>query len=115
MINYRQIFNPNYTLIGLIITLTLIILLALTNKDIITTIRQVSKTTLTASIITIIISFFLKLLITLIIPSNYQIIIEVISTNFTKSLITTSLILTFTSVLLLILLKILKKLQPITK
>lgn len=115
MINYRQIFNPNYTLIGLLITLTLITLLALTNKDIITTIRQVSKTTLTASIITIIISFSLKLLITLIIPSNYQIIIEVISTNFTKSLITTSLILTFTSALLLILLKILKKPQPITK
>lgn len=115
MINYRQIFNPSYTTLGLITIIVLIVLLIITNKNTATTIRQISHTALIASSICLILSVFIKLIISIIIPSNYQIIIEVISTNLTSNIISTSLTIATGSIIALILTKILQKTQPAIK
>lgn len=115
MINYRQIFNPNYTCIGLIIIIVIIILLLIINKNSIITINQISKTALIASIITISISLILKLLINTFIPTSYKIIIEIVSKNLITSIFTYSTIIAFISILALISTKILIKNKSINK
>jgi len=86
MINYRNIFNPNYNYIGAMIIFTLIAILIIIEKDKIKTLYEICKTitisSITILLITIIINFTLEYLII----GTYKIFIEVIMNNLIKNL-----------------------------
>lgn len=81
MINFRQIFNPDYNFIGLILIVVLILLILGFNKDLKYGIKVIGKTSLIAGLITLFIAFLLNFSIQNFIPYNYQIFIQVISNN----------------------------------
>lgn len=102
MINFREIFNPNYTIIGLIIIIALIILIFVFNKDTKQSLNLLGKTAIITSIITFLISLILKLGIDILIPYNYKLLIQVISNNLLKSYINSSILILIIGIILFI-------------
>ena len=92
MINYRNIFNPSYNYIGLILIFALIGLIFLNNRNIKKSFQQIGIITTCSGLITLIIAFLLNFLVDLALPQQYQIFIEVISANISKNCLHTSLI-----------------------
>lgn len=86
MINYRQIFNPQYNYIGIIIILILILIIYFIQKNIFTTIKQISKIFLISSTLILIITLILNLIIDKLLIANYKIFIEIITKNIINSL-----------------------------
>ena len=99
MINYRQIFNPQYNYIGIIIILILILIIYFIQKNIFTTIKQISKIFLISSTLILIITLILNLIIDKLLIANYKIFIEIITKNIINNLyfysITTIIIIIF--------------------
>lgn len=86
MINYRQIFNPQYNYIGIIIILILILIIYFIQKNIFTTIKQISKIFLISSTLILIITLILNLIIDKLFITNYKIFIEIITKNIINNL-----------------------------
>ena len=82
MINFREIFNPSYSYIGLIIIAVLIIsLIALEKKK---SIKVIAYSTLASGLVLLIVYLVGNLIINNI---SYKILIEIITNNFFESLI----------------------------
>ena len=92
MINLRQIFNVNYSMIGIIIILLFLILIFLINHNPITSFNSIGKYLLIAGFTTLIISFLLKLGINIVIPEKYKIFINVVSINLQKNMLIYSIL-----------------------
>ena len=92
MINYRELFNPNYSYISIIIISFLIFLIVLNNRNTKKSIHQIGCICLISSIIMLGLSFLIKLLVNQMIPYQYKIFIQVISENFFTYSITLSII-----------------------
>ena len=92
MTNYREVFNTNYSIVGLIIITLVIGLIILTNQNIKSSFKVIGKTIFISGIITIIVSFLIKIVSSIVIPNKYQIITNVIIKNIEKNLIIYSLI-----------------------
>ena len=86
MINYRQIFNPQYNYIGIIIILILILIIYFIQKNIFTTIKQINKIFLISSTLILIITLILNLIIDKLLIANYKIFIEIITKNIINNL-----------------------------
>ena len=86
MINYRNIFNPSYNYIGIILISIIALLIIIVKKDILASIYQISKSAFIAGIITLIITIILNFLIDIVITSNYKIFIQIISENVISNL-----------------------------
>lgn len=92
MINFRNIFNPDYNILGLLLIFLLIFLIFLNEKNLLYALKKISISILYAGIITLILTLILKLAINLLIPYQYKIFLAVITDNFLKNLITSTLI-----------------------
>ena len=109
MINFREIFNLNYSLVGIIIIIIMIGLILLINQDIKYSLKQIGKSIFIAGIITIIISFISKQLIVILIPNKYQVIINIITKNLIKNMNIYSLISILIGLILIIISSIKKE------
>ncbi len=87
MINYRNIFHPNYITLGLIIIIILLFLILLINKDILKSLHYIGLSLIISGIINLVLSFILIIITNIAIPSYYQILINVISINLQNNLL----------------------------
>lgn len=112
MINFREIFNQSNTYIGISIIIIISIILVIINRNIINTLYKISRDAIIASSMALIISFVLKFIISISIPSNYKVIVEIISNNLTAHLFNISILTITISIILLIIIKILTRKEP---
>lgn len=109
MINFREILNPSYNFVGLLLISLLLMVILLVNKNIKYAGKLIGNTFVVSGIITLGIDLLLSFVLKLILTSYYKVIIEVITTNLLKECFYYSLI----SIILGILLKsILKFTSP---
>ena len=106
MINYRQIFNPQYNYIGIIIILILILIIYFIQKNIFTTIKQISKIFLISSTLILIITLILNLIIDKLLIANYKIFIEIITKNIINNLYFYSITTIIISIFITLIIKI---------
>lgn len=92
MINFRNIFNTTYSLVGLILIIMVILLIMLVNQNIKYSFKKIGKSIFIPGVITIILSFLIKIVSNLIVPEEYQIITNVIIKNIVKNMNIYSLI-----------------------
>lgn len=92
MINFRNIFNTTYSLIGLILIIMIIGFIILINQNIKRSCKKIGKSFFISGVITIILSFLVKIVSNLLIPDKYQIITNVIIKNIVKNMNIYSLI-----------------------
>lgn len=81
MTNFRTIFNPSYSFIGILTIIIITILIIFNNKDLKKSFHQIGKISLITSIIIFIISNIIKFTLNIMIPYQYKIFIQVISKN----------------------------------
>ena len=86
MINYRNIFNLNYSYIGLIVIGVLVVLIFILNKNFIRSIYQISNHLFIGGLVTIITSVLINFCIDFFIISNFKILIEIITKNLIRDL-----------------------------
>lgn len=106
MINFREIFNPVYGYMGLIVILLILGLILIINRNIKTSFQIMGVIIITSSILNIIIALIIKLFIRYIIDYNYRIFIEVISDTLFSSLFYKSIVSLVIGILLLIIYKV---------
>ena len=106
MINYRNIFNPNYSYIGLIIILLLIIMFIVLQKDLLKSISHISEISLISSVTTLVMTLILNLITKFILIGSYKVFIEIITKNLIANLYLYSLIVIVISILLIGIVKI---------
>ena len=82
MINFREIFNPSYSYIGVIIIGILVVILITLEKK--KSIKVIAYSTLASGIVLLLIYLIGNLIINNI---SYKILIEIITNNFFESLI----------------------------
>ena len=109
MINYRNIFNPSYNYIGIILIILISLLIIIIKKDTLASIKQISNSFLTAGIIILIITLFLNFIMEFLIISSYKILIEIITTNIISNLYLYSIIIILISSLINLIIKIITK------
>ena len=105
MINYRNIFNLNYSYIGLIVIGVLVILIFILNKNFIRSIYQISNHLFIGGIVTFITSVLINFCIDFFIISNFKILIEIITKNLIRDLYIYSISLIVVSLFINIILK----------
>lgn len=106
MINYRQIFNPQYNYIGIIIILILILIIYFIQKNIFTTIKQINKIFQIVSTLMLIITLILNLIIDKLLIANYKIFIEIITKNIINNLYFYSITTIIISIFIMLIIKI---------
>ena len=102
MINYREIFNINYSIIGLIMILIIISLIILINKNIGKSCNILGKVFISSSFISLFLLFIMNFGLKVIIPHQYTILVEVISKSLEKNYLIYSIIVLVFGLLLLI-------------
>lgn len=105
MINYRNIFHPNYITLGLIIIIILLFLILLINKDILKSLHYIGLSLIISGIINLIIALIIIVIANIAIPTHYQILINVISINLQNNL----LIYSISSIIIGLFLKLVSK------
>ena len=105
MINYRQIFNPEYNYIGLILIAIIALIIILVEKHTISSIYKLAESSLIAGTITLIATLLLNFVMSFIIIGNYKIFIEVITKNVISSLYFYSIILILISSIIIFMIK----------
>lgn len=105
MINYRNIFNPSYNYIGLIIIAIIALLIIIIKKDIQASLYQISKSCLIAGIVILVLNLILNFIMEFLIISNYKILIEIITKNIIRNLYFYSIAIIIISSLINIMLK----------
>ena len=76
MINFRNIFNPSYNYIGLIIIALIALIIIIINKDIKNSIYQICTCFLIAGIILLVINLILNFITGFLIINSYKIFIQ---------------------------------------
>ena len=109
MINFREIFNPNYSFIGLLFIALIITIILFINKNIKYSIHLIGKTLLISGIITLILSLLLKTGFDLIFPSQYKFFAEIITNNLFKNYLYFSIFTMVIGILCLVFLKAFKE------
>ncbi len=104
MINLRKIFIPTYSIIGILLITTIIILIMLLKNNLKESMYQIGKSMIASGIILIILNIIINVCV-YIIPSKYQIFIRVISSNLSKNITYGSIITITTGIILIILSK----------
>ena len=105
MINYRNIFHPNYITLGLIVITILLFLILLMNKNIFQSLHYIGVSLMISGSINLIISLIIIVITNIAIPSYYQILINVISINLQNNL----LIYSISSIIIGLFLKLVSK------
>ena len=105
MINYRNIFNPNYNYIGIIIIILLLIAIFILQKNTISSLIRISNMSLISGIIILIIAITINMLIKILVLGSYKIFIEVITNTIIKNLYFYSITIIIISIILNILIK----------
>lgn len=105
MINFRNIFNPTYNYIGLLIIIIIIILIIINNKNLRISFKQIGTISLYSSLFTLIVSILIKFILNNLIPYQYKLFVQVISENVFKY----SIILSTIGIILGIILTIISK------
>ena len=108
MINYRNIFNPSYNYIGLLLIGIIIYLLFITIKDLKKSLNQIGKTSIVSGTISLVIILLINFIINQILPYQYKIFIQVISKNVYKTALIYSIVVIILGIFLLTIEKILK-------
>jgi hypothetical protein len=98
MINFREVFNTNYNIIFIIISITLLIILVLKKENL----KNISKILIYVPIIIITINFIIQLIIKLI-PNNIikSFLLPIIN-NFNQNLLINNLIVLLSGITLLL-------------
>lgn len=109
MINFREIFNPNYNFIGLLFMALLMMIILLLNRNIFYCLKVIGKTFLISGMITLFLDFILYLGLNMVLISYYKIIIQVISNQVLKNCLYYSIISIMIGIVLIIFSKIMKK------
>lgn len=86
MINYREIFNSNYSYIGLIFIIILSLIIVIIERNTVSSVSRISKYFLLAGIIILVITLLLNFIIEFLIISSYKIFIEIITKNLIENL-----------------------------
>ena len=86
MINYRQIFNPSYNYIGLIVIVLLVLTIIIIKKDILESIQEIAESCLIAGIVILIMNLILNFMIDFFVFNSYKVFIEIITNNVIKNL-----------------------------
>jgi len=87
MINFREIFNPEYSFIFVILILILTVMIFILHKNTKESIHILGKFVLISGVITLLIAIVLELGINTFIPYNYKIFVQVISKNLSVNLL----------------------------
>lgn len=109
MINFREIFNPNYNFIGLLFMALLMMIILLLNRNIFYCLKVIGKTFLISGMITLFLDFILYLGLNMLLISYYKIIIQVISNQVLKNCLYYSIISIMIGIVLIVFSKIMKK------
>ena len=109
MINFREIFNPNYNFIGLLFVALLMMIILLLNRNIFYCLKVTGKTFLISGMITLFLDFILYLGLNMVLISYYKIIIQVISNQVLKNCLYYSIISIMIGIVLIVFSKIMKK------
>lgn len=109
MINFREIFNPNYNFIGLLFVALLMMIILLLNRNIFYCLKVIGKTFLISGMITLFLDFILYLGLNMVLISYYKIIIQVISNQVLKNCLYYSIISIMIGIVLIVFSKIMKK------
>lgn len=109
MINFREIFNPNYNFIGLLFMALLMMIILLLNRNIFYCLKVIGKTFLISGMITLFLDFILYLGLNMVLISYYKIIIQVISNQVLKNCLYYSIISIMIGIVLIVFSKIMKK------
>lgn len=109
MINFREIFNPNYNFIGLLFMALLMMIILLLNRNIFYGLKVIGKTFLISGMITLFLDFILYLGLNMVLISYYKIIIQVISNQVLKNCLYYSIISIMIGIVLIVFSKIMKK------
>lgn len=109
MINFREIFNPNYNFIGLLFVALFMMIILLLNRNIFYCLKVIGKTFLISGMITLFLDFILYLGLNMVLISYYKIIIQVISNQFLKNCLYYSIISIMIGIVLIVFSKIMKK------
>lgn len=86
MINYRNIFNPTYNYIGIIIIIILVLIIIGLQKDVFASIKHISKTVLISGLIILIFTLLLNFIMEFLIIGGYKIFIQIITDNIISNL-----------------------------
>lgn len=86
MINFRSIFNPSYNYIGLVFIVIIALLIIIIQKDTLQSLLQITKISLIAGIITLLLTVIINFSLELLVPNTYQIFLRVITKNVISSL-----------------------------
>lgn len=81
MINFRTIFNPDYTFIGIIAIILIVLLIIWNNHNLQKSLHQIGIICLVSSIFTLIFTILIKFVLNQMIPYQYKLFIQVISEN----------------------------------
>ena len=92
MINFRNIFNIQYSIVGLIIIIILMLLIWILEKNINKSIHHLGTYLSVAGLVTLVISWIINIIIKLVVPDEYQIFINIININLQKNLMLYSII-----------------------
>ena len=109
MINFREIFNPNYNFIGLLFMSLLMMIILLLNRNIFYCLKVIGNTFLISGMITLFLDFILYLGLNMVLISYYKIIIQVISNQVLKNCLYYSIISIMIGIVLIVFSKIMKK------
>ena len=109
MINFREIFNPNYNFIGLLFMALLMMIILLLNRNIFYCLKVIGKTFLISGMITLFLDFILYLGLNMVLISYYKIIIQVISNQVLKNCLYYSIISIMIGIVLIVFSKIMRK------
>lgn len=102
MINFRTIFNPTYSYLGLILIILLIIAIILMNNNLKSSFKIIGNTFLISGTITLLVALMINTSINILITSPYKIFIQVISNNLWKNLIYGTILSILSGVILII-------------
>ena len=90
--NYRQLFNPNYNYIGIIIIIILSFLIIILNKNNLAFLKIIGITLVTSGIIAIVILSTANILANIIVSTEYNFLIKIVTKNLNKVYILSTII-----------------------
>lgn len=106
MINYRNIFNPNYNYIGIILIIIMVIILVILTNNTRKIINSLGKILLISGILTLVISLSISFITSVVVPSTYQLFLEIITSKLQTNMLSQSLLIIAIGTLLLLIEKI---------
>lgn len=107
MINYRNIFNSTYNYVGIVVIIILALIIVVIKKDVLASVKQISKTVFISGLIILIITLLLNFVMEFLIISSYKIFIQIITDNLISNLYFYSITLMIISSIINLLIRVL--------